>query len=193
MNQTFPNHHIHDKDNQLRTFFNHLLDEGFCQQFGYCMSIQGIFYNMIISMIRLSTTYHSPDKQPDILSGSIGYFNQAIHFINQNISNNIKVSDIASQIGISEIYLYKIFMKHAKKTPQQLLLAYRVQLAKNYLRNPSLSIKTISSELGFSNPNHFSMLFKKSTGLSPREYRNSFSENNMIVQEDFESKCSCKG
>ena len=142
-------------------------------------------------MIRFSNAYHSPNKEREHISGSIGYFNEAIQYINKNISNNIKISDLADAIGISEIYLYKIFMKHAQKSPQQLLLAYRIQLAKNYLRNPGLSIKTISSELGFSNPNHFSTLFKKSTGLSPKEYRNSLSEGPHVFKLDqFKECCS---
>ena len=89
--------------------------------------------------------------------------------------------------------LYKIFVKHAKKSPQQLLLAYRIQLAKNYLRNPSLSIKTISNELGFSNPNHFSTLFKKSIGMSPKEYRLTIFDEKpvQLIQEETE-KCSCE-
>ncbi len=189
MNETFPKFYVNDKDNRLRTFFNFMFEEGNKQDIGYCMSMQGVFYNILMSMIRFSNFYHSPNKEREVLSGSISYFNAAIHYINQNISNNIKISDLASAIGISEIYLYKIFMKHAQKSPQQLLLAYRVQLAKNYLRNPSLSIKTISSELGFSNPNHFSTLFKKSTGMSPKEYRNSLAEAEPVFSLNNAKEC----
>ena len=191
MSSTFPTFHVHDKDNRLRTFFNSLIEEGERREIGACMAMQGLFFNILMNMIRFSSAYHSPDREQEAVSGSIGYFNQAIHYINQNISKNIKISDIASEIGISEIYLYKIFMKHAKKSPQQLLLAYRIQLAKNYLRNPGLSIKTISTELGFSNPNHFSTLFKKATGLSPKEYRTSIDqvEPIQILNED-KSCCS---
>ena len=191
MSSTFPTFHVHDKDNRLRSLLNSLLEEGERREIGACMAMQGLFFNILMNMIRFSSAYHSPDREPETVSGSIGYFNQAIHYINQNISKNIKISDIASEIGISEIYLYKIFMKHAKKSPQQLLLAYRIQLAKNYLRNPGLSIKTISTELGFSNQNHFSTLFKKVTGLSPKEYRTSIDqvEPIQILNED-KSCCS---
>lgn len=193
MSKTFPQYHVHDKNNRIRSFFNFMFDEGSKKEIGYCMSIQGVFYNIIISMIRLSFFFHNTDKEIERVTGSIGYFNQAIHYINQNINKNIKISDIASAIGISEIYLYKIFVKHAKKSPQQLLLAYRIQLAKNYLRNPSLSIKAISNELGFSNPNHFSTLFKKSIGMSPKEYRLTIFDEEpvQLIQEETE-KCSCE-
>lgn len=189
MAETFPQFHVHDKDNRLRKLFNFLFDEGNKREIGYCMSMQGIFYNILMSMIRFSNAYHSPNKEREHISGSIGYFNEAIQYINRNISNNIRISDLANAIGISEIYLYKIFMKHAQKSPQQLLLAYRIQLAKNYLRNPGLSIKTIASELGFSNPNHFSTLFKKITGLPPKEYRNSLTDAQHVFKLEQSKDC----
>lgn len=192
MCETFPSFYVNDKNNRLRTFFNYLIEEGEKREIGACMAMQGIFFNILMNMIRFSSAYHSPDKESETVSGSAGYFNQAIQFINQNISQNIKISDIAAEIGISEIYLYKIFMKHAKKSPQQLLLAYRIQLAKNYLRNPGLSIKTISTELGFSNPNHFSTLFKKSTGMSPKEYRTSIDQPETIHLLNDQGSCCSK-
>ena len=192
MCETFPSFYVNDKNNRLRSFFNYLIEEGEKREIGACMAMQGIFFNILMNMIRFSSAYHSPDKEPETVSGSAGYFNQAIQYINQNISQNIKISDIAAEIGISEIYLYKIFMKHAKKSPQQLLLAYRIQLAKNYLRNPGLSIKTISTELGFSNPNHFSTLFKKSTGMSPKEYRTSIDQPETIHLLNDQGSCCSK-
>ena len=192
MCETFPSFYVNDKNNRLRSFFNYLIEEGEKREIGACMAMQGIFFNILMNMIRFSSAYHSPDKESETVSGSAGYFNQAIQYINQNISQNIKISDIAAEIGISEIYLYKIFMKHAKKSPQQLLLAYRIQLAKNYLRNPGLSIKTISTELGFSNPNHFSTLFKKSTGMSPKEYRTSIDQPETIHLLNDQGSCCDK-
>ena len=176
MRTAIPNHHVHDKDNLLRHLFNQLFDEGNKKGIGYCMCVQGIFYNLLVNVIRFGEAIHLIEEKQDSSSSSIGYFNEAIHYINKHISSNIKIKDIATSIGVSEIYLYKIFMKHTNKSPRQLLIDYRIQLAKNYLRNPNLSIKMISTELGFSTPNHFSAQFKKSTGLSPKEFRDTLYE-----------------
>ena len=183
MHSTFPYYHVHDQDNILRHLFNQLMDEGNKHEIGYCMSIQGIFYNILMNMIRFTNSFHSIKQEESEVSSSVSFFNQALHYINQNISKNIKINEIASHLGISEIYLYKIFIKYTSKSPQQLLLHYRIQLSKNYLKNPALSIKTISSELGFSNPNHFSTLFKKTTGLSPKQYRQSIEKTEAISTE----------
>lgn len=180
MLHTFPNMYVKDQNNKLRDILNHFFDEGNQGGIGYCLAMQGIFHNLFIYMIRFSNTYEKPKKTLDRQAGSISLFNQAIAYINKHIHENIKISEIAEAIGISEIYLYKIFIKHTNKSPQQLLLSYRIQLAKNYLSNPSLSIKTIASELGFSNANHFSAIFKKSTGLSPKEYRLSVQDNSDV-------------
>lgn len=171
MLKTFPDMYVEDRNNKLRDILNHFFDEGNRCDIGSCLAMQGIFYNLIINMVRFADIYEKPKATLDHHSGSISLFNQAISYMNNNINRNIKISEIAEAINISEIYLYKIFMKHANRSPQQLLLSYRIQLAKNYLSNPDLSIKTIASELGFSNANHFSSIFKKSTGVSPKEYR----------------------
>ena len=49
----------------------------------------------------------------------------------------------------------------------------RMQRAKDLLRDHSRSIKEISAESGYSDPNYFSKLFKKIVGLTPTEFRES--------------------
>jgi two-component system response regulator YesN len=39
------------------------------------------------------------------------------------------------------------------------------------LKDPAKSIKEVGSECGYSDPNYFSRIFKKSTGMTPTEYK----------------------
>jgi AraC-like DNA-binding protein len=45
-------------------------------------------------------------------------------------------------------------------------------VAKERIFDPAKSLAEIAYELGFKHPQHFSRMFKKSTGVSPNEYRN---------------------
>lgn len=47
----------------------------------------------------------------------------------------------------------------------------RMKRAKEFLTETGLSIKAVSYETGYSDPNYFSKIFKKHTGLTPTEYR----------------------
>jgi AraC family transcriptional regulator, transcriptional activator of pobA len=49
---------------------------------------------------------------------------------------------------------------------------YIIQEAKNLIVSGNRSISEIAYRLGFENPPYFSRLFKKETGMSPKEYKN---------------------
>ena len=53
----------------------------------------------------------------------------------------------------------------------------RMDRAKHLLRNPDKSIKEICAEVGYSDPNYFSRIFKKYQGVSPTEYKENVGTN----------------
>ena len=53
----------------------------------------------------------------------------------------------------------------------------RIEKAKEYLQNYSLSLKEISYKVGFNDYNYFSQIFKKNVGISSKEYRKKFGQN----------------
>ena len=56
-------------------------------------------------------------------------------------------------------------------SPINYLISKRIEESKNLLCTTNYSIRDISTIVGFSNSSYFSQMFKKSTGLSPREYK----------------------
>jgi two-component system response regulator YesN len=52
----------------------------------------------------------------------------------------------------------------------------RIETAKQLLLNPKLSIKQVCIDSGYSNPNYFSRIFKKWTGITPTEFRDGLQE-----------------
>ena len=57
-------------------------------------------------------------------------------------------------------------------TPQDLLGEARIKHASRLLLETDLTIAEVSYDSGFADPKYFSRCFKKSTGLSPSEYKN---------------------
>ncbi|HHU18862.1 MAG TPA: helix-turn-helix transcriptional regulator [Bacilli bacterium] len=47
----------------------------------------------------------------------------------------------------------------------------RIEKAKELIQNPEKSIKEISYDVGYHDPNYFSKVFKKTTGISPMTFR----------------------
>lgn len=71
---------------------------------------------------------------------------------------------------------YRQLCRHFKKvynvSPKEYQIMCKIEESKRLLVNTYFSITTISLELGFSSSQHFAQQFKKSLGISPKEYRN---------------------
>ena len=79
---------------------------------------------------------------------------------------------MASKLNISTKYLSDILKQETGKTALELIHLYVISEAKNLLVEGEQSISEIAYKLGFENPPYFSRLFRKETGVSPKEYKN---------------------
>ncbi|MDR2314245.1 MAG: response regulator [Spirochaetaceae bacterium] len=97
---------------------------------------------------------------------------KAREYIDQNFGNpEISLHGAASYVGISPNHLSTVFSQEAGETFIEYLTRVRIDRAKKLLENTAMKSADIACETGFSDPHYFSFIFKKNTGLSPREYR----------------------
>lgn len=82
------------------------------------------------------------------------------------------VSYLAKNINLSAGYLSDLLKVETGKTAKDHINFFLIDKAKTILLNSKTSVSEVAYELGFEYPQHFSKIFKKSTGLSPSEYRN---------------------
>ena len=95
-------------------------------------------------------------------------------YIEENYQKQIQLDDIADYCGYSRYHLSHMFRDVSGFTVFSYLLEVRMKKAKELLKTTNLSIKEISAEIGFTDQNYFSNVFKKQTGLSPMDFRNNF-------------------
>jgi AraC-like DNA-binding protein len=93
--------------------------------------------------------------------------------LEQHFARNHKVKDYAELLSTSEKTLNESIKKVTGKTVSDLIYARIVLEAKRLLLHSGMSAKEIAYALNFGDPAHFSKFFKKQTGLSPSEYKNS--------------------
>lgn len=82
-------------------------------------------------------------------------------------------SFIAKKVFLNEDYLSYIFHKRTGDTLKHYILSERISRVRLYLKSTDLSIDEIAEKTGFSDPGHLRRVFKKSTGLTPQQYRQS--------------------
>lgn len=88
--------------------------------------------------------------------------------------SDITIDRICRLLHISPAYFSYIFKKEMKTTFINYLIQIRMEAAKELLRTSDMRSLEIAGKIGYSDPNYFSFCFKKSFGISPTEYRNSF-------------------
>ncbi|MFZ5975517.1 MAG: response regulator transcription factor [Bacillota bacterium] len=106
-------------------------------------------------------------------------FNAIINYIERNIGQNITLNDVASYACISTYYLSKVFKREMNVNFVTYIADRRIELAKEMLQRTEIPIMNIAMELSFNEPNYFSRVFKKKTGLTPSEYRDQSKETAM--------------
>lgn len=97
-------------------------------------------------------------------------------YILANLSNDISVKDVAEHIHLNPEYFSKLFKKEMGENVKNYMLRIKVDAAKDMLKNPNIPVSIVSLELGYSNFSHFTQMFKKHEGITPTEYRKSFSQ-----------------
>lgn len=94
-------------------------------------------------------------------------------FMKKNYASPITVEDMARKFNFNASYLTRIFKKQTGESPVKYLLRLRIDEAKKLLlEHPDLSVKQISTLVGYEDQHYFSRFFKELTGLSPSDYRN---------------------
>jgi two-component system response regulator YesN len=81
------------------------------------------------------------------------------------------IEAVCKKMHISPSYFCSLFKKEMSDTFSNYLHLYRMQAAKELLRTTELKLSDVAERIGYTDPNYFSFSFKKTFGVSPREYR----------------------
>ncbi len=96
---------------------------------------------------------------------------KALDYIDNNFHKDISLDELAGELGISSYYFSKLFKEEKGEGFVEYLTRRRVEEAKALLKSPEHSIKEVGVACGYSDPNYFSRIFKKATGMTPTEYK----------------------
>lgn len=98
---------------------------------------------------------------------------QAVEYIQAHLGDNLSLSDIASELGMSQYYFCHLFKRSTGVTPHQYLIQQRVERAKHLLKQPERTILSVAMECGFANQSHFAKCFRHYIGINPHQFRQS--------------------
>lgn len=88
------------------------------------------------------------------------------------VESELSLESLSAQFGYTKNHIIHIFKQAFGITPYNYFLERKIEYAKVYLDNCSLSIADIAQKLSFSDQQYFSICFKKIVGIPPIAYRN---------------------
>lgn len=157
------------QQNRFIYFINKILS---AEGFGSDMIEYSSFLELMTSLTKVFL-----DNKNSLLS-DYKYNNQIqeiIHYINDNVLENITVKHLAGHFFLSESYICRIFKLSTGTTINKYITARRISIAKSMLSN-GLSINDVYAQCGFNDYSNFLKSFKKAVGVSPKKY-STFSMN----------------
>ncbi len=96
---------------------------------------------------------------------------RCIDYIYDNLHCKISIEDLAEETNLSKSYLSKLFHKETGKTVVHYIMDKKLDAAKNLLMFTDYSSSEIANYLNFSSESHFISAFKKSTGITPKKFK----------------------
>lgn len=96
---------------------------------------------------------------------------KAIELLHTDCAKAWSLDELAKQVGLSRAGFAQKFKKTLGDTPLSYLTTVRMQKAMELLSSGDDNIETIANAVGYSDAFSFSKVFKKKTGLPPREFR----------------------
>ena len=95
-------------------------------------------------------------------------------WLQRNMAKEIRMSDLARAVGVSDRTLVRRFSAAIGQTPLGYLQALRLDAARALLEIGDMPVQSVSVQVGYTDVSSFSRLFKQEVGLSPGSYRRRF-------------------
>ncbi|WP_035186077.1 AraC family transcriptional regulator [Alteribacter aurantiacus] len=123
-------------------------------------------YQMTMSLLEFTSAMDQPSARyhPGI--------SQAIDYIKAHYNKDLTADRLAQKASLSTYHFSRLFKETTGYTPLQYVTFVRMDKAADLVLHTNESFDEVAKKTGYANGNYMNKVFKKMTGLSPREFRN---------------------
>lgn len=168
-------------------FIKEYIDESMFKQFRRMMTNSnlikdGSYFELKYLIVKYIIAFYSHYKNDLMRIETMRYekdentLREVLLYLESNIEESIKVSDLCRYFYVSQSYLYKVFIETYKISPQNFILNQKLVRSLALLQQKQFGIQEIAQKTGFNSIHHYSFSFKKKYGLSPKRFQKEYFE-----------------
>jgi AraC family transcriptional regulator len=127
------------------------------------LAIEGLVMALLTDVTRLKMK--NERKKPDWLA-------RATDLIRAQFQDNLTIIDVAANVGIHPFHLSRVFKQFHNQSVGEFVNRLRVEFACHQLGSFETTLAEVALAAGFSDQSHFTRVFKRVTGMTPKVFRN---------------------
>ncbi len=124
-------------------------------------------------IVNILTQLLTSGVKPENINGSGDAIEDIVSYINDNLTGELSLEDLAKRANISLYHFLRVFKKETGYTPHDYIVTTKINHAKYLLSTTTMSSKDICYHLGFGSESAFCSTFRKKVNMTPQEYRES--------------------
>ena len=161
---------LRDEQKDILRYLNAMVQEATSQSMSYELVCHNLLEILLIKILRHQHFDLEVGKQSKATK-DISFIK---HYLETYYHESIQLEDLASMTHLSRFYISHSFKKEIGMSPMEYLIDIRIKESKILLRTTNYSISQVADIVGLTTPTYFSKQFRKSTGISPTDYREQF-------------------
>lgn len=161
--------HWKDRNGEIRKLFNAMLEDyAIRRPFGKLM-LQTRFVELLVQLHWLKDQERDGKKAP--AAGRDELMDKSVLWIREHVDSRLTAAQAAAVAGLSERHFRRRFAARTGMSFLDYVHKLRIERCCARLADSSDRISDIAAEAGFQDVKFFNRLFKKKTGMTPRQYR----------------------
>ena len=161
---------LRDEQKDILRYLNAMVQEATSQSMSYELVCHNLLEILLIKILRHQHFDLEVGKQSKATK-DISFIK---HYLETYYHESIQLEDLASMTHLSRFYISHSFKKEIGMSPMEYFIDIRIKESKILLRTTNYSISQVADIVGFTTPTYFSKQFRKSTGISPTDYREQY-------------------
>ena len=135
----------------------------------YKEAVKGYLRAFVVELLRINEDMSSSLTLEEKRLSS--YIEKSVNYIAEHYAEEIKMSDVAAECGLSESHFRRIFEESMSMKPLDYLNMIRIDKACELIQNKDYAMEEVGFRVGYQTPSTFNRNFKKLTGKTPYQWK----------------------